>query len=256
MLTILRAEAMFQLRVLRRTPDRMLPLVTVPLFTAVFLAITQNAGRSDLAGTAVTGTAVIGIWSFAIYISGDIIEGERSLGTLEGIIATPASFILTLLARIGTVTAVSFLSIIESAAVAELFFDVRLTVHHKLLFATTLACTWFAMTGTALVMAGLFVMTRAIKTYQNALTYPFYVLSGAVTPIALLPGWLHPLSRMVFLSWSADLLRACMTPAPVADPVIQLAIVLFLGAAGLGLGLWSTSVILRRMSRLGTIGYT
>lgn len=255
MFTILRAESAFQLRVLRRTPDRMLPLVTVPLFTAAILVITQNAGRRDLAGTAVVGSAMIGIWSFAIYISGDIIEGERWLGTLEGVVSTPSPFVITLLGRIGTVTAVSFLSFIESGLVAEVFFDVRVTIHHRLLFAATLACTWFAMTGTALIMSGLFVLTRAIGTYQNALTYPFYVLSGAVTPISLLPGWLHPLCRIVFLSWSADLLRACMTTGAVTDATTHIAMIFLLGLAGMGIGVWSTSVVLRRMRRLGTIGH-
>jgi len=255
MLTVVWAEAALQLRVLRRTPDRMLPLVVVPLLTAAILTITQNAGRADLAGTAVVGTAIIGIWGFAIYIAGDIIESERWLGTLEGVITTPAPFVVTLLARIATVTAVSFASIAESAFVADVFFGVHPAVHHKLLFTLTLACTWLAMTGTALTMSGLFVLTRAIGTYQNALTYPFYVLSGAVTPISLLPGWLHPLSRIVFLSWSADLLRACMTSGGVADPAKGIIAILVLGVAGAGIGLWSTSVILRRMYRLGTIGH-
>jgi ABC-2 type transport system permease protein len=252
---LLGAISRYQLVVLRRTPDRLLPLATVPLFTAAFLAITQHAGRADLAVNAVLGAALIGIWSSALYVSGDIIEIERAGGTLEGHVAAPAPFTLVVLARIGTVTAVSFLGLAESVLVARVFFGVHTTVHHQALFAVTLACTWAAMASTATIMSGLFVLARSVRTFQNSFSYPFYLLSGAVVPIVLLPGWLQPLSKIVFLSWAADLLRECLSPAPARDAAWQVATVIALAAAGLGAGLWSISAILRRLRWRGTVGY-
>jgi ABC-2 type transport system permease protein len=249
------AISRYQLVVLRRTPDRLLPLATVPLFTAAFLAITQHAGRADLAVNGVLGAALIGIWTSALYVSGDIIEMERASGTLEGHVAAPASFTLVVLARIGTVTAVSFLGLAESVLVAWVFYGLPTTVYHKALFAVTLVCTWAAMACTATIMSGLFVLARSVRTLQNSFSYPFYLLSGAVVPITLLPGWLQPLSRIVFLSWAADLLRECLRPGPTPRAIWQVVAVMALAAGGLAAGMWSISTILRRLRSLGTVGF-
>jgi ABC-2 type transport system permease protein len=254
MLRLLWTVALYQFRLLRRTPDRLLPLATVPLFAAAFLTIAHHAGRPDLAGTAVLGAAVIGIWSSALYVSGDIIETERWNGTLEGLVAAPAPLSVVVLARIATVTGISFLGLLESVVVAEVFFGLHIVVYHKALFAAALVCTWAAMAGTATIMSGLFVLARSIRAYQNSMSYPFYLLSGAVVPVALLPGWLQPLSKVVFLSWATDLLRSCLRPAPPDRVGLRVAVVLALGATALGTGIWMIERILRRLRELGTIG--
>jgi ABC-2 type transport system permease protein len=247
--------ARYQLAFLRRTPDRLLPLATVPLFTAAFLAIAQHSGRRDLAGTVVLGAGLIGIWSSALYVSGDIIDMERVGGTLEPTVAAPAPLAVVVLARIGTVTAVSFLGLLEGAAVAVVFFGQRIVVYHVAALVAALLCTWVAMAGTATLMSALFVLARSARTFQNSLSYPFYLLSGAVVPVALLPGWLQPLSNVVFLSWAAELMRACLRPEPPAYALPRMAAIVGLGAVGFGLGMWSINVILRRLRHLGTLGY-
>jgi ABC-2 type transport system permease protein len=254
MIGLMGAEVRYQLKTLWRTPDRMLPLAMVPLFTAAFLTIMTNSGRRDLAASAVIGASIIGIWSSAVYIAGDVIEDERWLGTLEDIVASPAPLSAVVLGRIGTVTAVSFIGLLESTLVAKYCYGLQIHVYHKVLFAATLLCAWAAMAGTALIMSGLFVLTRSIRTFQNSLTYPFYLLSGAVAPVSLLPGWLRPFSKAVFLSWAADLLRVCMRPGPAHGVVPRLCVILALGGVGLGFGLWSITLILRRIRHLGTIG--
>lgn len=255
MIRLLWAVARYQFVVLRRTPDRLLPLATVPLFTAAFLAITQHAGRPDLAANAVLGAALIGMWSSALYVSGDIIETERAGGTLEGHVAAPGPFAVVILARIGTITAVSFFGLIESVLVAWAFFGLPTTVHHWALFAVTLLCTWAAMASTATIMSGMFVLARSARTFQNSFSYPFYLLSGAVVPIALLPGWLQPVAKIVFLSWAADLLRESLRPEPAPGAPWQLAAVIVLGGMGLVAGLWLISTILRRLRGQGAVGY-
>ena len=53
-------------------------------------------------------------------------------------------------------------------------------------------------------MATVFVLARTAMLFTNALGYPFYILGGVLVPVAFLPGWLRPVSRLVFLSWSSD----------------------------------------------------
>ena len=249
-------SARYQVLFLRRQPGNLLPLVNIPLFTAAFLAITQHARRSDLAAYAVIGSGVIGIWSTSLYVSGEIIESERWLGTLEGIVATPAPLPIVVLGRIAAVTGISFIGLGESALVAWACFGVRITVYHPVLFACTLASAALAMIGTATVMSGLFVLARSVRTFQNSLSYPFYLLSGAVVPVALLPVWVRPLSRVVFLSWVSDLLRDSMRPGVAQRPGPRLGMVLALGAVGFAVGFWAINRILHRMRHLGVVGQT
>lgn len=255
MIRLVWAAAWYQLVFLRRNPDRLLPLVNVPLLTAAFLAIVLNSNRPELAGYAVFGSAVIGIWLSALFVSGDIIEADRNSGVLEAVTATPAPLPLIVLGRNGMVAAVGFVGLLESVLVAELVFRVHVTVHHKGLLVATLAVTWLAMTGTATMMSGLFVLARVARSFQNSLSYPIYLLSGAMVPLALLPSWLTPVSRFIFLSWVFDLLRDSLRTAAPSHPWPRLAVVAALGAAGFAVGYLLIQRILRRQRSLGVIGF-
>lgn len=254
MISLLRTEIWYQLKMLRRTPDRLLPLILVPLYTSSFLAITENSHRPGLAANAVIGASLMGIWTSALFLAGGLIDEERWGGTLEGLVSAPAPLAVVLFGRIGTVTAVSFIGMLESAAVARLFFGLRLVVFHPMLLALVVLCIWFAVVGTSLIMAGLFTLTRSVRTYQNSVSYPLYLLSGAVVPVSFIPGWLQPISKAIFLYWAASTLRSCFEAAPAPTPVIHLASIVILGAIGAGLGIWTLILVLRRVRITGTIG--
>ena len=76
-----------------------------------------------------------------------------------------------------------------------------------------------------------------------------------LVPISFLQAWVRPISRGIFLSWRADLLRDSLRPAPVPDVLPRLAVILLLGAAGLVAGRWMLGVVLRRVRNLGTLGF-
>lgn len=252
---VLMAAARFQLLHLRGSLDDLMVLVTLPLFTIAFLAITTEAGRADLAPYAVVGSSVIAIWSFAIFVSGEIIDNDRWTGTLEAVIAVPASFPLLVAGRIAVVTVISFAGLAESGAVAWVFFHIRIHVYHPGVFAATLLCTAFAMVGTASIMAGAFVLARSARAFQNSISYPFYVLGGAVVPVSVLPHWIQPLSKIIFLSWSADLLRASLLPAAITHVALRLGVIVLLGVAALVFGQWLITRILRTVRRTGAVGF-
>lgn len=104
-------------------------------------------------------------------------------------------------------------------------------------------------------MAGMFVLARTARTFQNTMNYPVYLLAGVVVPISFLPGWLQPFGRLLFLSWSGDLLRASLSPEPVGDLALRLAAVTALGAVGLYVGWAVLHLVLRRVRVLGTLGF-
>jgi ABC-2 type transport system permease protein len=242
-----------QLRTTHRELDHMMVLITVPLFTVVFLLIVQHAGRGDLTGHAVLAPVLIALWAMALNVSGELVEDERWGGTLELAVAAPARYGTVLVGRILAVTTLSLLSFAETLVVAWLF-GVRITIHHPGVFAATLAVTVVATAGTALIMSSVFVLARSARTFQNSLSYPFYVLGGVIVPVALLPDWLRPVTRVVFLSWSSDLLRDSVAPEPVEAAAARLGVIVVLGALGFVLGHRMLARILWKVRGSGELG--
>ncbi|MFI9811346.1 ABC transporter permease [Saccharothrix variisporea] len=248
------AAVVFQALVLRRLAD-LHALITVPLFTLALVSIMVAAGRADLAPHAVVAATVIAVWNMALLVSGEVVSGERENGSLEALVAAPGSLTAVVLGRTVTTTVVSLLSLGESVLVAWLVFGVRPEVQHLGVFVSTLVATTVAMVGTATAFAGLFVLARSARTFQNSLSYPFYLLSGAVVPVALLPEWLQPLARVIFLSWATDLIRDCLQRAPVPDAALRVGVVLGLGVAAYLAGLYALSRIVNRVRADGTMGF-
>ena len=242
-----------QLQIVRSDPSFLMPLATVPIFTVIFLAIVEHAGRDDLTGYALMAPVLIALWGLSLFVSGEIVEDDRWQGVLEAVIAAPASVGATVVARVLAVTTLALFAFVEVWLVARVLFDTPIVVHHPVLFTLTAVATAVAMAGTAVIMAALFVLARSARTFQNSLSWPFYVLGGIFVPVSLLPGWVQPITKIVFLSWSADLLRESLEPSAVSGVAPRLAVVLALGAAGFALGQLLLYRILRRVRADGTL---
>jgi ABC-2 type transport system permease protein len=85
-------------------------------------------------------------------------------------------------------------------------------------------------------------------------TYPLYLLAGVLVPVTFLPLWVQPFSRLVFLYWSANLMRDAMVPAPVEQVAWRLAALVGLGFGGFALGSLLVSRMLYRLRGEGALG--
>lgn len=249
------AAIRIQFQLAARTPTVFMVLFTIPPYTILFVSIMEEAGREDLLGHAVMAPVLIALWGMAIWTSGSIVRGDRWLGTLEMSVAAPSLYALAVVGRILAVTLISLLAFAEAWLTAWAAFGLALPIHHPTLFAATLVASVVAMAGTAVAMAALFVLSRVANTFQSSVSYPFYVLGGVIVPIALLPEWVQPLSRVVFLSWSADLLRDSLAAGPVTDPILRVGMILLLAAAGFGVGWYLLERVLHRVRVTGTISH-
>lgn len=243
-----------QLRIVATDPDYVMPLVTVPMFTITFLAIMRHAGRDDLTSYALLAPVLIALWALALMDAGEIISRDRGQGTLEPTIASPTPIAQVVLGRITAVTAIALVAFAEVWIAARLAFGVTFEVEHTGAFLLTLAATAFAVSGTAVIMAAVFVLSRSPRTFQNSLSFPFYVLGGVLVPVKFLPDWLEPLGSVVFLSWAADLLRATTAVVPIDDFGRRLGMVVLLGLAGYAIGGVVMWFVLRRARSAGTLG--
>ena len=141
----------------------------------------------------------------------------------------------------------------EVWGIGEAVFGVGIPFDHPLELALTLLATIFAMSGTAVAFAALFVLTRNAYTFTNSASFPFYVLGGVFVPIAVLPGWIQPLSSAIFMSWSADLLRASLKPAHIHDFWGRLGMVVLLGTVTFAIGRAVLALVFRRMRVTGEL---
>jgi ABC-2 type transport system permease protein len=200
-------------------------------------------------------SALITLWGTSLMIAGEIIDQDRWAGTLEATVATPTPLGVVVLGRVFAVVAIGSIAFVESWLAAAVLFGIVVPVPHPGWFLATLLATTVAMAGTATIMAAVFVLARSARTFQNSLSYPVYVLGGVLVPVALLPDWVQPLARVVFLSWSSDLFRDSLEVAPVATPVPRLLVVLALGAAGFALGHVMLRRILARVRESGSLDH-
>ncbi len=243
-----------QVQMSRRNLEDLLPLITMPLYTLVFMAIFIYSGRRDLTGYALVAPLLITVAQMGIFVASEVIVRERSGGTIEMVVATPASFTLIIWARVAVLTCLGLVGFVESWLLARLAFNVSVTVHHFYLLVATLVLTTIASASTALITSVLISFMRSQRAFQNVLTFPLYLMSGVLVPVTFLPSFLQPFSRLLFLYWSANLLRDSLESAPPANPEIGLAAIALLAIGAGVLGTFLIERMLTYLKREGTLG--
>ena len=240
----------------RRNVYDLVPIVMQPAYTLVLMAVFVYAGREDLSAYAMVATMLMGVAATAIFIASDLMTREQDFQTFELAIASPAPFPAIILSRMMVITSISLIGIAESWLIIRFVFGVSLAIHHPWVFAATMLLTAFAAAGTALIPAALFSFARSARTYQNSITYPVYIFSGILVPLTVFPDWLAPVSRVIFLYWSGELLRDSMQTATPEGVIAKLGAIAILGvgAALVGGALIARMIhYLKREGRLGIL---
>ena len=248
-----RAGFGLELRIVRAAPDALIPLVTAPLFALIFLSIVRQSGRPDLQPDALMAPVLMTLWWIALQNAGNMITGDRWQALLEPLLATPANLASVLLGRITALMCLGLVSFLEVSLVGELVFGVSIPFEHPVALGATLLVTVFATAGTSVAFAAVFVLTRNAYTFTNSLSYPLYLLGGVFVPVAILPGWIQPVSSGVFMSWSADLPRASLKPPPIDDLWQRIGTVVLLGAISFVIGRAILFHVMRRMRAKGEL---
>jgi ABC-2 type transport system permease protein len=245
----------FQSRQAVSSPELMQVWVTTPLFTVVILAIAEGLGRGDMAGYAVVAATLMAVVSAALLAAGAMVARERAEGTLEPVIAAPVDFGALVLGRLLAVTSLGAAAFAEAYVTAGAVFGAWINVVRPGLFALAVIMTALGAAAAASVLSPLFVLVSSARTVQNTLTYPLYLVSGVLVPLADLPRWVEPVGRLSVLSWLADLLRAALGVASV-DVYGAVAAVALLSLGAVGIQRRLLAAVLRRVREAGTLGWT
>ena len=188
-------------------------VIVQPMIIATLALWMLQAQGGDIAIFVIVGSGLTGLWSGLLFISGNSITGERWVGTLEGLVASPTPMPLIVLGKNLANVFQSLTSMVASYAVVALLFDLRISIAEPLLFAVSILVTVIAFVTFGLIMAGLFVINPAFQQFQNGLEFPIYILAGFLFPIAMLPGWTTPLSYLLAPYWAAVALHGSATGA-------------------------------------------
>lgn len=153
------------------------------------------------------GAGLMGMWSATLFGSGGAIQWQRWQGTLEVVVAAPASFLLVLVGMTMATASIGLYSIAGTLFWGRLLFGVPLDFVHPWAFAVALPAAVIGLGLLGLVMASTFILYRNANAFSNLLEYPVWLVSGLLVPISLLPGWVEPLSWVLAPTWGVRAVR-------------------------------------------------
>src|SRR6266496_1852707 len=244
----------FQFKMISRSAFEGIGQVMWPLFFATVAFFVFRAGDSPRTLLyASLGAAVMGMWSSVSTSAGSAMQRERWWGTLELLVAAPRHFSLILLpATLGLAT-VGIYNLAATLLWGHFVFGIPLTITHPLLFALSVVGTVLAFGGLGLLFAVSFVRFRAAWVLGNFFGYPVWLICGFLVPLALLPGWVHPISWVLAPTWGMSAIRES---ALGGTPLPDLLLCLGLGAAYVALGVLVTDRVLYDARGRGTLSLT
>lgn len=242
-----------QLALAWRTPNYWMTQATTPVQVVLFLSVVDAFDRPDLVAHALLAPTLMTMWSTAVWTGGSVVRNDRWGGMIELHVAAPRSYWWVVVARVAAVVTLSLLVIPIAVVTAWATYGVVVDVRHPLALTATMFLTSAAIVATATVLSSLTILSRAAVTFQSSASYPILLLGGVFVPLSLLPGWVQPFGRLVFLSWSSDALRQT-----AVDPSLQglwgrLGAIVVLGALTLWAGSRLVVAIIRRVRVTGEI---
>jgi len=182
-----------------------------PIIIAVLaLWMLQDKGP-DYAMFVVVGSGLTGLWSSLLFISGNSINAERWMGTLESLVAMPTPFEVIVFGKNLANVVQSLISMVVGYLIAAFLFGYSLSVQQPLLFVVSVILTILGFICFALIIAPIFVMNPGVRAWQNAMEFPIYVMCGFLFPIALLHPLARPISYVLPPYWAARALHGAST---------------------------------------------
>ncbi|HSB02326.1 MAG TPA: ABC transporter permease [Anaerolineales bacterium] len=165
----------------------------------------------DAAMFVVVGSGLTGLWSSLLFISGNSINIERWIGTLEPLVGIPTPFEVIVFGKNLANVLQSLLAMVLGYFIASFAFGYSLDIQQPLLFTVSVVLAVLAFVSFGLIIAPIFVMNPGVQGWQNAMEFPVYVLCGFLFPIALLPNWTTPISYLLPPYWAAVALHGTST---------------------------------------------
>lgn len=203
----------------------LLCLLQPVIFATIAFYMFKAGGRPGTLLYAALGAGMMGIWSTTLFGSGGALQWNRWQGTLELLVAAPAPFIAVLLPLTLATSVTGAYSLVSTLVWGRLLFGVPLHFVHPIGFVVAVPAAVLSLGLMGLLMASSFVLYRNANALSNLLEYPVWVATGLIFPVALLPGWVAPISWLLAPRWGVDAIRhAALGSGAVWFPIAMCAV--------------------------------
>jgi ABC-2 type transport system permease protein len=190
------------------------PIIFATIAFFLFQVGGAAAGKQTLLFAAL-GTGMMGVWSTTLFGGGGAIAWQRWERTLELLVGAPRRYDLTLLGQTLATTTFGFYSMIATIAWGVILFGMPLEANFPLMLPLALLAAVIGLGVMGMLLATTFVLYRHANALSNLLEYPVWIATGMIVPLALLPGWLGPISWVLVPTWGVEAIRGA---AIGADP--------------------------------------
>ncbi len=213
-------------------PQWLIPSMIAPVvFALVSYELFRGSGPYFLT-YAILGAGMMSMWGQTLYGSGWATSQDREFGTLEPTIQSPTPYLYVILGRVlWNVLSGLFGGLIVYVVIVAASGGPP-ALPDPLGFALLFVFVMLSLASVGVVFAAFYVYTRYAGFIQNIGEFAFYVGTGCMFPVVLLPFWTNPISLVFPPTWGLDALRYLAIP----------------GYRGFGWGFW--------LDLLGALGTT
>ena len=243
-LRVVAAAFRYQLKEWSRSTGSIIYSILVPLVYATIGFFLFRAGRGEQTLLWVAlGAGLMGIWSATLVGSGMALQRQRWAGTLELLVAAPPPLVLVLAGVTLHSAAIGLYALVATLGWGALLFGMPFGIEQPFMLALSIPVTIAVLGLLGLVLAATFMLYRQTYALTNVLEYPFWLVSGLLVPLSLLPGWTEALAWAIGPSWGV---RAIHDSTFGGNPLPELGAAVVLGA----FYAWAGAVCMAYVERL------
>jgi ABC-type polysaccharide/polyol phosphate export permease len=193
-------------------PQWVIPSSIAPVIFALAAFELYKSSGPVLVLTSIVGAAMMSMWGQTLYGSGWATGQDRELGTLEPTLTSSTPYLWVVAGRV-------IVNAVTGLAGGGLVYVVVASVYHRPLpvqqpweFAVLFVFVLLTLASVGIVLAAFFVYTRYAGFIQNFGEFAFYIGTGCMFPVILLPLWATPVGLLLPPTWAIDALRYSTLP--------------------------------------------
>lgn len=161
---------------------------------------------------AILGAGMMSMWGQTLYGSGWATGQDRELGTLEPTLSAPTPYLYVVLGRVIWNTVSGLIGGGIVFVVVAFSYGKPVPLADPLGFALLFVFVILSLAAVGIVFSAAYVYTRYAGFIQNVGEFAFYVGTGCMFPVVLLPFWSNPVSLLFPPTWALDALRYIAIP--------------------------------------------
>ncbi len=188
-------------------PQWLIPSMIAPvIFGLVAFGLFANSGPNFLV-YAILGAGMMSMWGQTLYGSGWATGQDRVWGTLEPTLQAPTPYLYVVLGRVLWNVVSGLIGGLIVYVVVVTVNGASPTLPNPAEFALLFVFVMLTLASVGTLLAAVYVYTRYAGFIQNIGEFAFYVGTGCMFPVVLLPFWTNPIGLLFPPTWALDALR-------------------------------------------------